>query len=284
MSKQPHSKNESFLRIGDELYFYDQNHHVLVAENPLETRACVKPTMSHFTSSHDAMGISIFNLEPHQSYSAQRDLNLFLSDGDRDLDIMTTCATLEEIKELQHLQSKATKEIAQNETEKRRLLGKPVLYGQVIQLFNSHFKKYLCITGKTTTGSNNHLKVNLSDQSVGYFRIMPRYRIRFVGDKIRLGDTIALQCVRPEGYLNVDYTASNNSSGSLLIHDNYYQVYSHTRISSWTMKLHYSSVTDQDTQNVKYTNSGQYVRLYHKEMEAYLEAPANSSQGYGHML
>lgn len=264
--------SESFLRIGDELFFYDQNNHILVAENPLETRACVRPTVNKFLSSDHAMGTSIFRLEPQQSHSAQRELELFIGD-DRDIETVSCEATIEELQELHQLQFKAAKEITQNETERRRLLGKPVLYGQVIQLFNQHFKKYLTVTGKTrvTSTTNHHLlQVNLSTESIGYFRIMPRYRIRFVGDAIQIGETIALQCVRPEGYLNVDYNITNNHR----LHDDYYEVYSHTRISSWTMKLHFSSITDQDTKNIKYTNSGQYVRFYHKEMESYLEAPA----------
>jgi hypothetical protein len=118
----------------------------------------------------------------------------------------------------------------------------------------------------------SHLQVNLATaSSVGYFRIMPRYRIRVDGEPVRLGDTVAIQCVRPDGYLNVDHEKPTIQLP--FEHEAAYEVYSHTRISSWTMKLHSSTMTDQDTNRVKYTNSGQYVRFYHKEMESYLEAP-----------
>lgn len=266
------SKSETvLLRIGDEITFYDQNNNKLVAENPLDTRACVRPSI-HYHSSDVAMGTSIFRIEPHQSHIAQKDLELFLSEDGRDRETIGCQGTIEELKELERLELKATKEISQNETERKRLLGKPVLYGQVIQLFNQHFKKYLTVTGKTTRQVNDHhlLQVNLSSESIGYFRIMPRYRIRFVGDTIGVNETIAVQCVRPEGYLNVDYGVTVDQRK---LHHAYFDVYSHTRISSWTLKLHYSSVADQDTKNVKYTKSGQYVRLYHKEVESYLEAP-----------
>lgn len=244
------SSSESVLRLGDELFFLDPHDHILVAKSPLETRACVQPS-----SRCVAIRTTIFKLEPQQSHISQKELEAFL--GDDDLDSLLCEATAEELTQLQLLQQRAAKEISQNETEKRRLLGKPVLYGQVIQLLNTHFKKYLTVTGKTS--AQHRLQVSLSSVA-GYFRIMPRYRIRFVGDTIRVGETVALQCVRPEGYLNVDETT--------------YGVYSHTRISSWTMRLHYSSASDQDTKHIKYTNSGQYVRFYHKEMESYLEAPA----------
>lgn len=260
---RPH---EAIFRLGDELFFYDQNQNILTAENPLETRACVRPSSQQsFLSTHDALGTSIFRLEPQQSHAAQKELETFI--GDDDIESLSCEASVEELEQLLLLQQKADKEISQNEAEKRRLLGKPVVYGQVIQLFNQHFKKYLTVTGKTCYNSAQHrLQVNLSSEFVGYFRIMPRYRIRFVGDVIRVGETVALQCVRPEGYLNVDYSSSNGISN--------YEVYSHTRISSWTMRRHYSSTSDQDTKHIKYTNSGQYVRFYHKEMESYLEAPS----------
>lgn len=261
-NKNNQNSGESFLRLGDEIYFYDENDNMLTAENPLDTRVCVQPRNQSFLSSNDAMRSSIFRLEPQQSHSAQKELENFI--GQEDVESLQCEATTEELEQLKLLQQKAAKEVAQNETENRRLLGKPIVYGQVIQLYNQHFKKYLTVSGKTGN-QRNQLQVNLSNESVTFFRIMPRYRIRFVGDVIRIGETIALQCIRPEGYLNVDYTHKNKNN---------FEVYSHTRISSWNMKLHYSSTFDQDTKHVKYTNSGQYVRFYHKEMESYLEAPS----------
>jgi hypothetical protein len=238
--------SESLLRLGDELSFVIDDH-ILVADSPFKVHtASLKQGVR--------MRTAIFKLEPQQSHIAQKELEAFV--GDDDLDSLQCEATAEELEQLQLLQQRAIKEISQNETERRRLLGKPLLYGQVVQLLSTHFKKYLTVTGKTC--AQHRLQVSLS-KVAGYFRIMPRYRIRFVGDTVRVGETVALQCVRPEGYLNVDDTCS---------------VYSHTRISSWTMKLHYSFSSDQDTKHVKYTNSGQYVRFYHKEMESYLEAPA----------
>ncbi|KAF7730560.1 hypothetical protein EC973_001941 [Apophysomyces ossiformis] len=264
---------EQFLRIGDELYLYDEDGNVLVAENPLETRACARPTTNNRISS-EALGVFIFKVEPQQSHTEKRALELFLGD-EEDADNLYREGTPDELQELKTLQANAAKECAQNETERRRLLGKPVLYGQVIQLYNSHFRKYLTVTGKTCNTDVSHLQVHLSNESIGYFKIMPRYRIRVDGEPVRLGDTVAIQCVRPEGYLNV----SSKPLHSDVYSTDYYEVYSHTRISSWRMMLHCSSVADQDTRKTKYINSGQYVRFYHKEMEAYLESPGQSRDG-----
>ncbi|KAI8365871.1 hypothetical protein EDC96DRAFT_509091 [Choanephora cucurbitarum] len=253
--------NEALLRLGDEIIFHDYNNNVLTAQNPLETRACVRPD-----SSRNAMGTTVFRIEPQQSYAAQRELENFI-DRD-DYEVLKSKATREELKHLVFLEQKAAKETAQNESERDRLLGKPVLYGQIVQLFNRHFNKYLTVTGKTQRSSThqNRLQVDLSNEWIGYFRIVPRYRIKYVGDTIRIGETIALQSVRPEGFLNVDYSKSEDGDE--------YQVFSHTQTCSWGMKLHYSPITDQDAKRVKFVNSGQYIRLYHKEIEAYLEAPA----------
>ncbi|KAG0179979.1 hypothetical protein DFQ29_001424 [Apophysomyces sp. BC1021] len=265
--------NEQFLRIGDELYLYDEDGNVLVAENPLETRACARPTTNNRISS-EALGVFIFKVEPQQSHTEKRALELFLGD-EEDAENIYGEGTPDELLELKTLQANAAKECSQNETERRRLLGKPVLYGQVIQLYNSHFRKYLTVTGKTCNTDVSHLQVHLSEEIIGYFKIMPRYRIRVDGEPVRLGDTVAIQCVRPEGYLNV----STKPLHSDVYSTDYYEVYSHTRISSWRMMCHCSSVADQDTRKAKYINSGQYVRFYHKEMEAYLESPVQSRDG-----
>jgi hypothetical protein len=254
--------SETFLRIGDEIFLYDDHDNLLVSENPLETRACARPPARHCLPS-EALGTAIFKLEPQQTYKVQRELEHF----NESISFYETDKS-----NLKLLEQRALKESQQNEAEQRRLLGKPILYGQVIQLFNPHFKKYLTVSGKTCRMDVSHLQVNLATaSSVGYFRIMPRYRIRVDGEPVRLGDTVALQCVRPDGYLNVDHEKPTIQLP--FEHEAAYEVYSHTRISSWTMKLHSSTLTDQDTSRVKYTNSGQYVRFYHKEMESYLEAP-----------
>ncbi|KAL0092132.1 IP3 receptor [Phycomyces blakesleeanus] len=259
--------NEQFLRIGDDIFLFDEDSNVLVAENPLETRACARPTVSNHLSS-ESLGTCIFTIEPQQSHTETRALEMFLGD-DEALDTLSSEGSPEELAELRQLQSKSRKERLQNDTEKRRLFGKPVLYGQVIQMYNSHFSKYLTVTGRTCKTDVSHLQVNLSKEIIGYFKIMPRYRIRVDGEPVRWGDTIAIQCVRPEGYLNVGTKPLHSDVHST----DYYEVYSHTRISSWTMKCHSSAAVNQDATKSKYINSAQLVRFYHKEMEAYLETP-----------
>ncbi|KAI8393697.1 uncharacterized protein BYT42DRAFT_609468 [Radiomyces spectabilis] len=258
---------EAFLRIGDEIILYDENNNVLIAENPLETRACVRPTR-HDRLSSEAIGSCIFRIEPQQWYTEKRALKQFFGD-DEDEESIVSQGTIEELQELRELQREAHKEQSQNETERKRLFGKPVLYGQVIQLYSKHFRKYLTVTGRTCKGDISHLQVNLSQDLIGYFKIMPRYRIRVDGEPVRLGDTFAIQCVRPEGYLNV----GTNPLRSDLFSTDYYEVFSHTRISSWTMKCHASAFAQQGMSTSKFIHPGQYVRFYHKEMEAYLESP-----------
>ncbi|KAI8977223.1 hypothetical protein BDF20DRAFT_988226 [Mycotypha africana] len=192
-----------------------------------------------------------------------------------DLDTLLCESSAEELKQLKYLQQKAAKEKAQNKAEERRLFGKPILYGQVIQIHNHHFKKYLTVTGggkdklNGSTSEPHRLRSTLSSDSVGFFRIMPRYRIRFVGDLVRVGETVALQCVKPEGYLNIDYDLAADSTG--------YDVFSHTRMSAWLVTLQCSSVANQSIKKYKFSMSGQYIRMYHKEIEAYLEGPSSNS-------
>lgn len=271
---------EQFLCLGDEICFFDEEGNALSVEDPLETRACARRvgapvlTEQQRQQQHDqtlpleAIGTRIFRIEPQQSYSERRALEQFIGSQD-ERDSLYYEGSPDELIELSVLEAKAAKERAQNETERRRVHGNPVLYGEVVQLYNAHFKKYLTVTGKPCRSDASHLQVNLSNEVVGYFRIVPRYRIRVDGEPVRLGDTVALQCLRPEGFLNVGSRVLHSSA----FNTDYYEVYTHTRIASWTFRCHRSARASHDPDTTKYINSAQYVRFYHKEMEAYLESP-----------
>ncbi|ORX46527.1 hypothetical protein DM01DRAFT_321913 [Hesseltinella vesiculosa] len=258
----------SFLSIGDEVIFYDEGKNMLVAENPLATRACTRPTSAKKLTS-ESLAASVFKVEPLQNNAEQRALELFL--GGNDIDSLRCEGSPEVVAQLDLLIANAEKERVQNQTEKHRLIGKPVVYGQVIQLYNAHFNKYLAITGRTCDNDVSHLQVNLSNDIVGVggsFRIVPRYRIRVDGEPVRIEDTFAIQCVRPEGYLNADTVLTH----STVYNTDYYEVYSYTRISSWTLSLHSPAPRHDQNLKSKYIHSAQYIRFYHKEIEGYLES------------
>ncbi|KAI9249172.1 hypothetical protein BDA99DRAFT_575816 [Phascolomyces articulosus] len=265
------SKNsDQFLCIGDEICLYDEEGNELIAEDPLETRACARRAVSgngDLTLKAESIGTRIFRVEPQQSYSEQRALEQFIGD-EEERESLYYEGSPDELIELSVLESKVAKERAQNETERRRLHGTPVLYGEVIQLYNAHFKKYLTVTGQTCKADVSHLQVNLSKDVIGYFRIVPRYRIRVDGEPVRLGDTVAIKCLRPEGYLNVGTKALRSD----VFNADYYEVFTHTQISSWTLKCHRSAQSLVNASNTKCINAGQYIRFYHKEMEGYLES------------
>ncbi|KAI9318767.1 hypothetical protein BX666DRAFT_2026190 [Dichotomocladium elegans] len=261
--------SEQLLCIGDEICLYDENGNALVTEDPLDTRASVRCSPEHHQIlSSEAIATRVFTIEPQQSYSERRALEQYIG-NEEERECLYYEGSPEELVELSVLEAKAAKERAQNETERYRLVGNPVLYGEVIQLYNDYFKKYLTVSGKTCKSDASRLQVNLSSDIIGYFRIVPRYRIRVDGEPVRLGDTIALQCLRPEGYLNV----SSHVLHSAAFDVDYYEVYTHTRIASWTMKRHRSAQSAQEKTRTKYINSSHCVRFYHKEMEGYLEAP-----------
>lgn len=266
------STSEQFLCIGDEITLHDEDGNVLVTEDPLETRAYARLVSSGndhtHSSSSEALGARLFQVEPQLSYTERRALEHFLGD-EKERENLYYEGSPDELVELSVLESRAAKERIQNDAEKRRLFGKPVIYGQVIQLYNAHFKKYLTVTGRTCESDTSHLQVDLSKDIVGYFKIIPRYRIRVDGEPVRLGDTVAIQCLRPEGFLNV----GSHRLHSDVFNFDYYEIYTHTRISSWTLQAHRTAASRQVASPEKFINTGQYLRFYHKEMEAYLEAP-----------
>lgn len=213
---------EQFLRIGDNIFLFDDDNRLLTSENPLQTRVLAKSTAGTDSFPREAVGCSIFRIEPQQNFVARKELlksvsaisssladqaNAVSDDDYNDqssatghqpedlpsawLNAMTSSATTqEELQELNLLQTLATKEQAQNEAERRRLHGKPVLYGQTIRLYNAHFRKYVSVNStKSCELATGQLRVDLTREAGGYFRIMPRFKIRVEGEPIRLGDT-----------------------------------------------------------------------------------------------
>ncbi|RUP51639.1 inositol 1,4,5-trisphosphate/ryanodine receptor-domain-containing protein [Jimgerdemannia flammicorona] len=219
MSAQP---QEQFLRVGDNIFLFDDESRALTTENPIDTRVLAKTAQGSDTFPREAVGCSIFRIEPQQSFTARKELlkavNISstsvaeFSDADTsDYNNPGNCAelqpdnlpsaswlnaatsnatTVEEVHELEDLRNLAAKEHAQNEAERRRLHGKPVLYGQMIRLYNAHFRKYVSVNpAKSCELATGHLRVDLTREPGGYFRIMPRFKIRVEGEPVRLGDT-----------------------------------------------------------------------------------------------
>ncbi|KAJ1551342.1 hypothetical protein HK096_000908 [Nowakowskiella sp. JEL0078] len=85
-----------------------------------------------------------------------------------------------------------------NQKEIIRSIGRPILYGQVVMLLSDYHSKFICITSETLSNDPKQrlLSLDYFPSRNAYFRILPRYRAYSLGDNVRSGDAVLIQCVK----------------------------------------------------------------------------------------
>lgn len=99
----------------------------------------------------------------------------------------------------------ARDEARDNDISQRRQHRSAVLYGDVVQLWHPHSRRYLQAESHTVAKvDSTNLRVSLSiDISGGcQFRVMPRYKIRAIGDAVGRRDEVVLESVKYGGFLH----------------------------------------------------------------------------------
>lgn len=87
-------------------------------------------------------------------------------------------------------------ESTDNKLQQERMFGTPVEYGQVIQLYSPLYRKFVRVSSSRSAEadpSNMRIELNAESTQSCSFRIMPRYKIRSIGDFICQGDDILLE-------------------------------------------------------------------------------------------
>ena len=86
-----------------------------------------------------------------------------------------------------------------------RRKGENVTYGSEIQLFHVDSASFICVKKTSADLERTCNKVELVDRpSKGiYFKIMPRYKYRQEGEKIKYGDQIIFYNTKVQLYLHV---------------------------------------------------------------------------------
>jgi len=102
----------------------------------------------------------------------------------------------------------AVAEARDNIIGQKRQFGQDLTYGSVIHLWQKHSRRFLRVSPTNNSRMEPaNMRVELHDVPSGecLFRIMPRYKVRSVGDKINQKDEIVLESVSSRGqYLNTN--------------------------------------------------------------------------------
>ncbi|XP_065909470.1 inositol 1,4,5-trisphosphate-gated calcium channel ITPR1-like [Dysidea avara] len=171
---------------------------------------------------------------------------------------------------LQIAEKNAKIELKNNESEQERQKGTPVLYGSTIQLLHTFTNKYVAISttqaSKTEyTNMQVHLLSHDSDNCL--FRILPRYKVRSVGDEVRMEDQITFSSEKTEGQY-IHTSARLFRQVGITLHENCHEINASANESGYTLRSHYhASLNEED-----FIRGSSIIRLFHRELECYLAA------------
>nr|XP_019924346.2 inositol 1,4,5-trisphosphate receptor type 1 isoform X2 [Crassostrea gigas] len=167
---------------------------------------------------------------------------------------------------LKQAKSAADAENKDNEAEQTRQHGKRVRYGEVVQLKHVFTGKFVHMsTTQTSQKDKNNMKVSLHEYNAknAQFRILPRYKVKSEGEIVQLFDQIVFESVKSHGHYfhaSEPFQIDHFSYGS--------ELNLGVERSSFTLIGSYRALQEQD----RFVRGGSVIRLFHKELEAYLVA------------
>ncbi|XP_053402419.1 inositol 1,4,5-trisphosphate receptor type 1-like isoform X7 [Mercenaria mercenaria] len=166
-----------------------------------------------------------------------------------------------------------------NELEQKRQHGKRVRYGEIVQLKHILTSKFVHMsTTQTSQIDKNYMKVSLHDFNAknAQFRILPRYKVKSEGEVVQLYDQIVFESVKSPGHYfhasephQLDYKSHGISAFPRS------ELNLGVERSSFTLIGSYRETLEQE----RFVRGGSVIRLFHKELEAYLVAEGLFDEG-----
>lgn len=179
---------------------------------------------------------------------------------------------LEELRKLMESERKA------NATEMKRVSGRDLLYGQAIQILHVKSNKFLSVAryvicsifilfSESAELQKDCMKLVLDEHgsTSSYFHVMPYYRFKREGEKVRYGDQIRLWNRKYNQYL---HASSSLSSEFVPVREANMSTASQN--ISWRLKLYSPYIANKDMRFL--LKAGDVVRIYHRELESYLSS------------
>eukprot|EP00127_Corallochytrium_limacisporum_P000736 Clim_evm22s25 gene=Clim_evmTU22s25 len=253
----------------------------------------------------------VFQVQVPNKYTAAQALHNAVEDFAMKKDankikMETTKAKLKTItyrdRKLRQAQKASEDEDQANILEQARLSGKAVVYGDVVELKHMNSGSYLYVAADETAHFNNEaMLIGLTDKNnlSTRFRIMPRYKLRSEGENVRAGDQVVLESVRvPGSYIHTSWSTFEDFSNGLEIDlaseaqpfriAPYFFMTEHQGSAlralqsgseiidrrKWAMQLESHFFYNGDSSLT--LRSGDVIRIFHKEREAYVCADADA--------
>ena len=152
------------------------------------------------------------------------------------------------------------------------MYGKPLLYGQTVQLKQVYTNKYLSISDKTVARlAYNHMGVFLTEFGgpSANFKIMPKYKIRGEGDAVRAGDQCVLLSEKASGqYLTCTpektFDERNLISDAHVFQQGDHEASAAAAARGWTVKELFRGKEPGNRKRKDYIQAGDVVQLLHR--------------------
>ncbi|XP_055955374.1 inositol 1,4,5-trisphosphate receptor type 1 [Patella vulgata] len=160
----------------------------------------------------------------------------------------------------------AEAENADNNAEQKRQLGKKVRYGEIVQLKHVFTNKYIHMcTSQTSQKDKNNMMIMLQDFNAknAQFRILPQYKVKSEGEVVQIYDQIVFESIKSPGHYfhgSQPYHIDLNTFGS--------ELNLGVERSGFTLVRFCKENPEIDL----FVKGGCVIRLFHKELEAYLVA------------
>ncbi|XP_021341779.1 inositol 1,4,5-trisphosphate receptor type 2-like [Mizuhopecten yessoensis] len=160
----------------------------------------------------------------------------------------------------------ADAENADNAAEQKRQMGKRVRYGDIVQLKHALTNKYIHMcTSQTSQTDKNNMVIMLQDFNAknAQFRILPQYKVKSEGEVVQIYDQIVFESIKSPGHF---FHASSAYQIDHITHGS--EVNLGVERSGFTLVRFHKGIPEHDP----YVRGGSAIRLFHKELEAYLVA------------
>jgi hypothetical protein len=175
----------------------------------------------------------------------------------------------------------ARADLINNTQEQGRQTGKPLIFGDTIQLrhlFTNMFVR--ADTSGTASLEYSGLAVRLADESdrACLFRIMPRFKVRAIGDEVHSGDQILLVSERAPGqFLGLSDSTFAPRPGVPALEARLYRDLHEVCVTAVATTWHVQRFSGRQPQEIQaarqlFVRGGDFVQLFDKEKDGYLAA------------
>eukprot|EP00040_Diaphanoeca_grandis_P037643 m.247080 g.247080 ORF g.247080 m.247080 type:complete len:2952 (-) comp33854_c0_seq2:851-9706(-) len=200
----------------------------------------------------------------------------------------------------------AMAEMNDNDLTQSRQFGFRLRYGDVVQLWHPFSRRFVrASTSAVAQLEPSHMKVSLDSRGTSgcQFIVLPRYKIRSVGDAVSNKDEIVFESVKSPGqFLNTSLTTLHSSNHkksmypiqncheiSLSVNRSSFDIEVFSRPSVYSMRQYGATVERyiapappitkhyDDTSVEHYLTAGMVLQLYNKDSESYISAEGSTT-------